>query len=111
MGSASRRKGKKGEHNAKLALLEHDFQVFPRPRGEAGDDFTVLRDGHQYSVEVKTTCSLSYQHFDQCKRQAAGGERMLMWHPSKWFFPATFWLVFVWPKGDKPYVLSWEARA
>lgn len=107
MSESQRRKGKAGERSVRLLLQERDYDVYPRPRGEAGDDFTAIKDGVAFSVEVKNCKSLSHAMWAQCKKQAGKRPRILAWHPSGWDFPANAWLLFFWPKGDKPYVRCW----
>lgn len=110
MSSTSRSKGKRGERAAKMLLMERDYEVFPRPRGEAGDDFHAIKDGKQYSVEVKCTRSLNHSMWAQCKRNAGKHNRMLMWHPSGWDFAGDYWLVFIWNKGEQARVVAWRAN-
>ncbi len=109
-GRTSRSKGKRGERAAKLLLLDRDYEVFPRPRGEAGDDFTAIRDGKMYSVEVKHTKSLTAAMFAQCKRQADGKSRMLMWHATGADWPADMFLVFIWERGTELEVRAWRSK-
>lgn len=104
----SRRKGKSGEADLKRLLQDRDWQVFPRPRGEAGDDFTAIdQRGRLFSVECKNTVSLMKSHHDQCKANAKGN-RLLAWHPSKWSgFPKGSFVVFLWPEGGRVAVHLW----
>lgn len=105
-GRSSRNKGKTGERAVRDGLKAQGFDVFPRPRGEAGDDFTVIdrSTGRVYSVEVKNTNSLEHSYFRQCKAQAKaeGREnRMLFWGHPNWEMEADSWDVFVWEKGRR----------
>lgn len=110
MSESQRRKGKAGEKAVRDLFADRDWQVFPRPRGESGDDMTVIdKDGRQYSVEVKNTRSLSSSMYAQCKRQASS-DRILAWHPSGWDFPADSWLIFVWRKGEQGTVRTWRLK-
>ena len=105
----SRRKGRTGEAAFRRLLLDRDYQVFPRPRGESGDDFTCIdKDGRVWSVEVKNTMTLSRGHYDQVSMNAKGQNRMLAWHPSGWGFPATGFVVFSWPRGGEVEVRLWK---
>ena len=110
-GRGSRSKGKKGERSARLLFEERDYQVFPRPRGEAGDDFTVIApDGQQFSVEIKNTRSLNHSMWCQCKRNAGKHNRILCWHPSGWDFAANAWVLFIWRKGEQGRVVVWKGN-
>jgi hypothetical protein len=86
-----------------------DWQVFPRPRGESGDDMTVMKDGKAYSVEVKHTKSLLYDMFVQCRRQAPKSSRILAWHPSGWGLPADLWVLIWWERGAEGTVKVWRS--
>ena len=110
----SRAKGKSrdnGEPALRNLLLDRDWQVFPRQRGEAGDDFTAIDTlSRVWSVECKNTVSLLFSHYTQCKDNCGGKNRMLAWHPSKWGFPRGSFVVFLWPKGGQVGVHLWRAK-
>ena len=111
----SRRKGKdpkSGEPGLRRLLRDRDWQVFPRPRGEKGDDFTAIDpSGVSWSVECKNTVTLDKAHYVQCRDNCGGKPRMLAWHPSGWGFPAGAFIVIRWPKGGGVRVNLWEQKA
>jgi hypothetical protein len=108
-GRASRSKGKRGEAAAKRLLIERGYEVMARPRGESGDDFLAIRDGKAYSVECKHTQNLMLSHFIQCRENAHGKARFLMWRPSHWGFPSNLWVVCSWD-GREATIQVWHAN-
>lgn len=112
MGSSQRDKGKRGEAAARKLFADRDWEVHARPRGEGGDDFTVIDpDGKVWSVEVKNTKSINHAMYAQCKRNCPKNRgRILAWHPSSWDMPGNLWVLFFWPKGDRPYVRQWMGK-
>jgi len=111
MSNSSRRKGKHGEQAVRQLFEKRGWQVYPRPRGERGDDMTVISSGEYpktYSVEVKNTKGLAYDMYAQCRRQAKKANRILAWHPSGWALPANLWVLFVWERGRPADVWVWK---
>ena len=107
-GRGARRKGKIGESAAKRLLTERGYEVMQRPRGEAGDDFLAVAGGKSWSVEVKHTQNAMLAHFLQCRENAHGKPRMLMWRPSHWGLPGNLWIVFVYD--GEATVKVWRAN-
>lgn len=112
MSRSQRDKGRRGESAARRLFQDHDYEVFARPRGESGDDFTAIdKDGKAWSVEVKNTKSIMFSMLCQAKRNAPKGRGFILcWHPSQWGVPANLWVLFIYPAGDKPFVRSWYGK-
>lgn len=102
-GSSSRRKGKRGELEAKKTLIANGYKIGDSVlSGISGDDiFAIDRNGKWWSIEVKNTSIIIPKH----RKQAMNGARnrlekmsdarldvsnfsasnwMLMWHPLGW---------------------------
>jgi hypothetical protein len=109
VGRSQRAKGKAGERAAKLLFQERDWEVHGRPRGEAGDDFTAIDPkGKVWSVEVKNTKSVMFNMLCQAKRNCPKNRGFILcWHPSQWGMPANLWVLFIYPRGERPYVRAW----
>jgi Holliday junction resolvase-like predicted endonuclease len=105
-GKASRSKGARGESAARRLLEERGYEL--HHNRDAGHDFLVLdKNGKAISVEIKNTASLLHAAYDQCKENAHGKPRMLLWHASGWGMGGKTWLCFKWPEGS---VHVWKAN-
>ena len=71
MGAMQRRKGKRGESEARTVLAERDYAIIDTSDGLAVCDLIAERRGKRYAVEVKHNRSIDLaKHITQAKEQA-----------------------------------------
>ena len=103
MSNSQRNKGRKGQHEFANILADRDWTVSNRGPGVSGEDLIGTDpDGNVWSIEVKTTKSISTAQRQQAMAQAK--DKRLRWFLASKIEDTSFWLVQ--RQGCKPVLWS-----